>query len=296
MNRVVLLDGGMGQELTHRAPEKTTSLWGMQVMLDHPGMVADVHRDYFEAGATIATTNTYAMHHDRFVGTPQEGRQSELIALALDEADAARRDRTGVRVAGSIGPLVSTYRPETHPAYEMAVPLYAEMVAQIAPRVDLILCETVASLAHARAVLDSARQSSVGKPVWVSVTLDDEDGRFLRSGEPVTALGDLSPDAWLANCSAPEAMAPALSVFATFGRPFGAYANGFTEITKDFLKPKPTVEALNARKDMTPETYADIVLGWVGQGATIVGGCCEIGPAHIKQISRRLTAAGHTII
>ena len=55
MAEVVLLDGGMGQELIARAPEPPTGLWGTQVMIDHPGMVADVHRDYFEAGATIGT-------------------------------------------------------------------------------------------------------------------------------------------------------------------------------------------------------------------------------------------------
>ena len=65
-------------------------------------------------------------------------------------------------------------------------------------------------------------------------------------------------------------MAAALAVFATFGKPYGAYANGFTEITKDFLKDKPTVDALSAREDVTPTSYADTVLSWVDQGATIV--------------------------
>ena len=119
---------------------------------------------------------------------------------------------------------------------------------------------------------------------------------MLRSGAPVTDLSHLTPDAWLANCSAPEAMAAALKAFATFGKPFGAYANGFTEITKDFLKAKPTVDALTAREDVTPASYADTVLSWVDQGATIVGGCCEIGPDHIQEIARRLIAAGHTIV
>ena len=123
-----------------------------------------------------------------------------------------------------------------------------------------------------------------------------EDGALLRSGEPLTALAHLEPDAWLANCSAPEAMEAALETLATFGKPFGAYANGFTQITKDFLKDKPTVDALRVRRDFTPENYADHVMGWVDAGATIVGGCCEVGPAHIAEIARRLKDAGHTIV
>ncbi|MEM9970585.1 MAG: homocysteine S-methyltransferase family protein, partial [Pseudomonadota bacterium] len=129
----------------------------------------------------------------------------------------------------------------------------------------------------------------------LGVTVDDEDGAKLRSGEPVASLAELKPDAFLANCSAPEAMPTALAALAAFGVPFGAYANGFVKITKEFLSPGSTVGAL-AKRDMPPETYAEHVLTWVDQGATIVGGCCEVGPAHIREIHRRLTAAGHDIV
>ena len=294
MTEITLLDGGLGQELVRRSGEPPTPLWATQVMLDHPGMVQAVHRDYFDAGATVATTNTYAIHHDRFTGTPLEGRLEELIALALSEAARAAADREGVRIAGSIGPLVASYRPEIHPAHDAAVPLYAELARRLAPRADVILVETIASVQHAVAALEGAR--SGGKPVWLAVTVDDEDGAILRSGEPLSELAALEPDAWLANCSAPEAMAAALDALKAFGKPFGAYANGFTQITKEFLADKPTVDTLSARGDMTPERYAGFAMDWVGQGATIVGGCCETGPDHIRAIAERLRAAGHAIV
>ncbi|MBT8409493.1 MAG: homocysteine S-methyltransferase family protein [Alphaproteobacteria bacterium] len=294
MSEITLLDGGMGQELVARSSDAPTPLWATQVMLDHPGMVAEIHRDFFAAGASVATTNTYAIHHDRLAGTPFDYRFEELIGLALDEAETARAEAGGGRIAGSLGPLVASYRPDVHPPRDTAVPLYAELAALMAPRVDLILCETVASVDHAGSVLDGAR--AAGKLVWLSVTVDDEAGRILRSGEPVAALAGLAPDAWLANCAAPEAMAGALEVLAGFGKPFGAYANGFAQITKEFLKDKPTVDALEARRDMGPQSYADFVMRWVDQGASIVGGCCEVGPDHIREIARRLRAAGHVIV
>lgn len=293
MTRITLLDGGMGQELVHRSGDAPTPLWATQVMLDNPGLVADIHRDYFDAGSTIATANTYAIHRDRFEGTPLEDRFSEMIGIALHEAEAAARGRG--RIAGSIGPLVASYRPETHPEPVFATQLYQEVAALLAPRVDLIICETVASLAHARAVLAGA--SATGKPVWLSVTVDDEDGSRLRSGEPVSGLCDIasSAEALLANCSAPEAMNAALTALKACGKPFGAYANGFTQITKDFLKDKPTVDALSSR-DISPEAYAAFALEWVAIGATIIGGCCEVGPAHIAATARALRAAGHEIV
>ena len=68
-----------------------------------------------------------------------------------------------------------------------------------------------------------------------------------------------------------------------------------TEITPAFLADAPTVDALTARHDLTPARYAAFAMAWVAQGATIVGGCCEVGPAHIAALATALRAAGHQI-
>ena len=95
---------------------------------------------------------------------------------------------------------------------------------------------------------------------------------------------------------APSALAAAMAAFAKGDLPCGAYANGFTQITKDFLKSKPTVDALSARRDLGPDAYAHFALGWIEQGATIVGGCCEVGPAHIARLAQAIVDAGHEVI
>ena len=296
MSDIVLLDGGMGQELIHRVGDRPTPLWSTQVMIDHPGLVQAVHGDYFAAGSTVATTNTYCIHHDRLLPADLDGQFHALHRAALAEAKAARTAAGHGRIAGSIGPLVASYRPDVHPPHAEAVDKYAEVARELAPHVDLIICETVASLAHARAVMEGAL--SVGLPVWLSVTVDDRDGSRLRSGEPVSGICPIGAraEALLANCSAPEAMAAALAALQPAGKPFGAYANGFTQITADFLKDQPTVDALSARRDLSPAIYATYAMGWIAQGATIVGGCCEVGPAHITALARALLAAGHRIV
>lgn len=297
MTEITLLDGGMGQELVTRSGDKPTPLWSTQVMVDRPGLVAQIHADYFAAGASVATTNTYAIHRDRLTGTPLEDHFETLHARAIAEAESARAAAGGGGLAGAIGPLGFSYRSDKHPPHADAVLLYAQVARLWAHRVDLILCETVASLAHARAILEAA--VPLGKPVWLACTVDDEAGHLLRSGEPMAEAAKLAAEmgaeAVLANCSAPEAMPAALEAMAPAGLSYGAYANAFTRITKHFLKDEPTVDALSARRDMGPETYAGHVMSWVDRGATIVGGCCETGPAHIAEIARRLRAAGHTI-
>ena len=296
MTQITLLDGGMGQELVHRAGDTPTALWSTQVMVDRPGRVEGVHRDFFAAGATVATTNTYAIHHDRLEGTGLENQFQELHDRAVAEALAARAAHGSGRIAGSIGPLRASYRPDLHPGAEVAVPLFSEIAQRIAPKCDLLICETVASVSHARDVLKAAKQT--GLPVWLACTVSDQDGTQLRSGEP---LGDLrnvvsEADALLINCSAPEAVTQALPLIAQFGLPYGGYANGFVQISQDFLKAKPTVDSLEIRKDMGPRAYAGYVMEWVAAGATIVGGCCEVSPAHIAEIKHRLTAAGYEVV
>jgi hypothetical protein len=107
MARIVLLDGGMGQELIHRAGDRPTPLWSTTVMMEHPGLVRSVHDDYFAAGATVATTNTYAIHRDRLEGTGFEDRFDALHAEALSEA-GRRGTRQGM--AGSRGASARWWR------------------------------------------------------------------------------------------------------------------------------------------------------------------------------------------
>ncbi|KRS13901.1 homocysteine methyltransferase [Roseovarius atlanticus] len=299
MAQVTLLDGSIGQELVKRSGDRATPLWSTQVMIDHPKLVGEVHLDYFNVGATVATTNTYAVLRDRLVRIGLEDKVGQLTDTAVRAARRARAASGGKgRVAGAIGPLVQSYKPETCPPAAEAAKMYAEPVGLMKDHVDLFLLETMSSVDQAEGALRAV--AGQGLPVWLAVSVDDHDGTRLRSGEPVADLAQTVakhlPDAVLVNCSRPEAIGAALEVIKGFGVPFGAYGNGFAEISEGFLGDAPTVDALEQRKDMGPLDYAEYVMGWVGQGATIVGGCCEIGPAHIAEIARCLQAAGHEIV
>ncbi|MEL6889844.1 MAG: homocysteine S-methyltransferase family protein, partial [Pseudomonadota bacterium] len=107
MAEITLLDGGMGQELIHRSGDTPTPLWSTRVMVDRPGLVAEIHRDFTAAGATVATTNTYAILRDRLEGTDVEDAFDKLYARALSEVAG-----TAPRVAGSIGPIGAVAGPD----------------------------------------------------------------------------------------------------------------------------------------------------------------------------------------
>ena len=294
MTNIILLDGSIGQELVKRAGDRPTPLWSTQAMIDHPDLVREVHDAYFAAGATIATTNTYTVLRDRLARIGLQDEMARLSDVAVTAARAAR-DTNGVGlIAGAIGPLFASYRPDLCPPADEAAAIYAEPIGLMKDHVDLFLIETVASVLHAEGGLRAA--CGLGKPVWLAVTVADNNGTRLRSGEPVADLTPLLEthlvDAVLVNCSSPEAVSAALEIVKGFGKPYGAYANGFTKISDGFLQEAPTVDALQQRTDLGPAAYADFVMDWVANGATIVGGCCEIGPDHIAELARRIRGGG----
>lgn len=284
---ITILDGGMGQELIVRSAQEPTRLWATQVMIDTPELVRAVHDDFFAAGATVATANTYTLHHDRLSPVGMDDQFKSLHRTACQIACASRDAAGGGRVAGSLGPLTGSYM--NAPLPEDAVARFDEICRLQAPLVDLFLIETASAIAQLRAAVDGA--TGHGKPVWLAVSVDDTDGTKLRSGEPLEeAMAWTDPvDALLINCATPEAVSVALEVIKDTDKPFGAYANGFTKIADSFVKVGATVTELSARTDLTPAAYADFAERWAEMGATIIGGCCEVGPAHIAELARRLT-------
>ena len=299
MADITLLDGAIGQELVSRSTDQITPMWSTQVLMDHPDMVSALHEDYFAAGATVATTNTYAVHRSRLVRIGKEDRQTALLNAALDQAEKARdqRGRNG-RIAASLGPLLASYRPDLEPDPDEAAILFAEIVTAMEARADLFIIETVSSLMEGEGALRGTEGTD--KPVWIAFSVMDDDGTRLRSGEALQDAASLvnrfNPAAVLINCTRPESVSSALEIVSGFGKPFGAYANGFETITEGFLKDAPTVDALQARTDLDPKAYARYAMSWLDQGATILGGCCEVGPDHIAELARQLKAAGHRIV
>ncbi|MDT8345934.1 MAG: homocysteine S-methyltransferase family protein [Thermohalobaculum sp.] len=301
MPDVILTDGGMGQELLARTRLAPTPLWSAQVMIDRPEAVEELHLDYIRAGARVITLNAYSAEPCRLrrFGIPDrfEALQRAACELALRARDRAGAAGAGVAIAGCLPPLEWSYLPQLARPADEAAEIYARVVAEQAPHVDLFLCETMAAAGEAAGAARAAAAS--GLPVWVSWTVAEQPAATVRSGEPlgdaIAALGDTPVAALLANCSSPEAVGRAMPALAADGRPFGGYANGFTPFEAGHAL-GTTVESLTSRPDMGPEAYAARVLGWVAQGATIVGGCCETGPAHIEAIARGLAAAGHEIV
>lgn len=265
-------------------------------MQDSPEIVRAVHRDFIQAGAKIITLNTYTATPSRLRRDGDATQLRALHALALQVAQAAR-DEAGeeVQIAGCLPPLVGSYDALLTPSYEDCLAEYQQLVEAQAEGVDLFLIETISTLREGLAAVEAARTS--GKPILLSFTVSDDAPQVIRSGmsliEVVGRLADLPLSALLINCATPEAVGYALEIIKEGPFAFGGYANGFVSV--EALKPGGTVEVLRAREDLSPEAYAQDAMTWVGKGASLVGGCCEVGPAHIAALRQQLEAAGYEV-
>lgn len=292
MTAVRLLDGGMGQELRRRSSAPDDRLWSAREALDEPALVQSLHEEFLRAGAQVLTTVTYATNRWRMIRHGAGERWAEANRNACDAAEAAREAvNPAALIAGCLPPLRPSYQPEMLPDAETLEAEYAEHALLLAPHVDLFLAETLTTSREAAAAARAV--ATTGRPCWIAFTPAD-DGSRLRGGESVAtavrALAAVPVDAILLNCAPPEAVTAALPDLARTARvPFGAYANGFVEIPPDYGTGS-TVADLAARADLDPDAYATHAARWLDLGATVVGGCCEVGPVHIARLARLLGA------
>ena len=290
MSTVQILDGGMGRELQRIGAPFRQPEWSALALIEGPDYVRQAHASFIEAGARVITTNSYAvvpfhLGEDRFA---ERGLELAALAGKLAREVAGAGD---VKVAGSLPPALGSYRPDLFD-HGRSVAIHRVLAEGLRPYVDFWLAETQSSIAEIRAAAEAVRGD--GKPVWVSFTLaDDPDERLpvpsLRSGESVAdsvgAARDLGAVAVLFNCSQPEVMEPALSVAREIAPELrlGVYANAFPPQRKTAAANEELDEL---RAEITEAAYVGWARRWVAAGASIVGGCCGIGPDHIAGLSR----------
>ena len=290
---LTVLDGGMGGEIQSRLPGAARGLWSATALLQKPELVTALHGEYIDAGAEIITTNTYSTVPSYLGKMDMAERYEELTRYAAGLAREAADSAGGVRVAGALPPLDESYRADLIPGAEQARPVYETMVRAMADDVDIFLCETMASAQEAHNAVSAAAAYGKGKPIFVSWTLDERPHHGLRSGETIAAafakVEGLGVDAFLFNCTHPEAIEVGLVELAKLtDKPLGCYPNRLNAVPKAWTL--DGVSNTGLRRDLPEEAYVEAILRSIDKGATIVGGCCGIGPGYIKALVDRLAA------
>jgi S-methylmethionine-dependent homocysteine/selenocysteine methylase len=282
---MILLDGGVGRELFSIGAPFRQPEWSSLSLMEAPHFVSMVHNSFVAAGCDVITTNTYAVVPSHLGAKVFAERGAALASLAGKLAREAAG--TAVRVAGSLPPLASY---ETVFDLQEAVSVSRVLVDALRQYVDLWLIETQSTSEEAQAIYEQ----TLDKPVWVSFTVDDEDGTRLRGGELVRQVVDRIAS-WprvevvLFNCSGRTAVLQAVRAAEPSRRfvKLGVYANAFEH--RSVNSPKSN-ESILPTVPIRPSEYAAWCKECAFAGASVFGGCCGISPIHIASVRKEMSS------
>lgn len=295
---IVILDGGTGAEIQRRGAPMDGDVWCAEANRTHPATVRDTHIAYIAAGADVITANTFASSPLLFNALGRDAEMPALDALALKiarEAVDAAADGRPVAIAGSF----STMRPVAQGSdrtqkqkewtFRQAQPLLrakAEGLAQAG--CDLIIMEMMRDVDYSLWATEAA--VATGLPVWVGVSVERrEDGRlagFHRHEWPlediVSSLMVTGAKVCLVMHTRIDDTADALALAKdAWAGPMGAYPESGV-----FRMPDWQFE------DVSTSDFVEFCRRWRRLGASILGGCCGLGPEHIAALSQAMKGAG----
>ena len=277
-DHVVRLDGGMGTLLQAKGlragelPER----WN----ISRGKAVSAIHRDYFNAGSNVVSTNTFGANRLKFSAVELDA----IVAAAVANARAAARQSRGKQpkwVALDIGPTGRMLKPLGDLDFEDAVAIFAETVKLgVKHGVDLILIETMNDSYETKAALLAAKENS-DLPVIVSNAYG-ADGKLMTGATPhamIAMLEGMGADAIGVNCSlGPKALAPVVEEYL-------AHAS-----VPVLVKPNagmPKVVKNKTVYDVSPKEFAAELAELLDKGARLVGGCCGTTPEYIEALTKQ---------
>ena len=293
-NKITLLDGAMGTQIRARGydvPSHHSSIWSAQALMDNPDIIKEIHKDYISAGAEIVTTNNYAVTHNLLERENIGHRLEELTSLSIDIAKEAKKESgKNIKIAASLPPLDTSYRPDLVGDSESIKKKYKEIVDIVKHRVDLIIIETMSSSSEAFGALEAC--DDVDIEVWLGYTLQGIRANTLPSGEnlmdAINKVKHFDIGAYIVNCGSANITTEAIKLISKeIDKPYGGYANSVNvNLITDGDEEVDNAENLQVENQQLINAidYSNAAKDWIDNGATIVGGCCGTSPEHIKKI------------
>lgn len=281
------MDGGTGTEMEKRGVPMEAKGWSASSTISQPHTLRQIHEDYIHAGADIIITNTFSTSRHVLEACGLGDRFIEINQTAARVAREAR-DNAADRPVWVAGSISTTTFGAKQPERDVARANFTDQADILAESgVDFFVLEMMRDIDYTNLVLNAAKRT--GLDVWVGYsTTIGEDGKVqLADSEPEhvsfdDALQEISAaDTPLISImhTLTEDIEPSLAVLKQqWSGPTGVYAHsgGFIMPNWQFI-------------DMiSPDEYAAAARSWVGAGVQVVGGCCGIGPEHIRVLNETL--------
>ncbi len=283
----VLLDGATGTELERRGVAMNSKAWTAEAVLSCPEIVQAIHSEYILAGAEVITVNSFSLAKHLLLPAGLAGRFRELNEIAVQLAVVARAQTASapVAIAGSIAPTTFCLEPEQgYLQKEEALAGYVEQ-ADILCRAgaDLLIIEMIGDIEQGSLAVQAA--CGTGLPVWLGFSCKKTvEGRLMlwdcghTLSEGVAAIAKIGGSAaFIMHTEVADTLAAFSELKTAWSGPLGVYAHSGV-----FVMPNWQFNDV-----ISPEAYALESGRWMQMGATIIGGCCGIGPEHIRELKKR---------
>lgn len=294
---LLINDGAMATELEKAGVDTNNALWSAMALISDPQAVVTVHRKYFEAGANIATTDSYQANPQAFTKLGMTEQVAEnLIRQTVVLAKQARSEylmthperANELLIAGSIGPYGAYLADgsEYTGDYALSGAAYCafhrrRMQLLTEAGVDFFALETMPNFQELQALVGLLNAEFTEMTAWASLSVGDYHDR-LCDGTPLETVCQLlnASDQIVAigiNCTAMTNVAATLATLRPLTtKPLVVYPNNGDRYD-------PSDKSWHANPDAP--SFADLAPRWHQAGATIIGGCCRTTPEDIRTIA-----------
>ena len=292
-----ILDGGMGQELLNRGLKPKGTLWSAHALIDKEchQMVIDTHLDFINAGAEVIVTTTFTARRNRLIQNDCEKYFEKINIKAVGLAQKARDiSKKEVLIAGGLPNQKQTYNANLGEDLDLIEKNFYDQAKLLKHGIDFFYLDVMSSGLECEIALKMIE--SFNLPVLVGVHL--RDNGQLPSGEKVVDIvKKYKNNNWLGiimACISPKAYEAVSKDLQQLDIPYGFKLNAFKKIPEGYSVASkdqwgdagnPTT-VLGKNTDLNESKFYEYAKKFKGNGSTILGGCCEIRPSHIKEISK----------
>ena len=292
-----ILDGGMGQELLNRGLKPKGTLWSAHALVDKEchQMVIDAHLDFINAGAEVIVTTTFTARRTRLIQNDCEEYFEKINIKAVELAQKARDiSKKEVLIAGGLPNQKQTYSADLGDDLDLIEKNFYDQAKLLKNGIDFFYLDVMSSGLECKIALKVIE--SFNLPVLVGIHL--RDNGQLPSGEKIMDIAKkYKNNNWLGiimACVSPKAYEAVANDLQKLDVPYGFKLNAFKKIPEGYTVASkdqwgdagnPTT-ILGKNTDLNETKFYEYVNKFMKNGATILGGCCEIRPSHIKEISK----------
>ena len=290
---IKLLDGGFGQAIINKGLDQIGTLWGCSAYLneqDHQKVI-DTHLDFINAGSKIITTSNFTIRKRRLAQNKLEDKLNVFLEISGKLAQkAVKLSKKKIEIAGSLPTRGETYKSDIFLSDKELLREFQESASILNPYVDLFYLDVLCSYKEIELALESIK--NFNKDVIVGIHLKDT-GK-LPSGENIIGLKEILSNykirAVIGGCISPEIYQKVYTELKQLNYEYGFKINAFENIPDDWsITPNANPNlSLGKRTDLDPDAFVDFCKKAINDGASFIGGCCEINHHHIQALSNEL--------